>query len=558
MTGGTAGARRVRAITLVVVLMLVAVACGSGDDPGQVAPPAPSDDDSPEATPGDDDPQPTGGEEPTGTPDPEATLRFGAFGAAPQWDPVQGRSTATDQIYYPQVYDQLLTLAPQPEVEVVGMLATSWEMSDDNTELVLELRDDVTFQDGEPFDAEAVKANLDRAKAAEGTLAAAQVATFASVDVEGEHTVRITLESPDPLLPVKLAFNVQSSSMVSPKAIADPDELAANPVGTGMYRLEAFTPERTVYRKADSYWDEEVFAGAPQVVEIHYLTEDNARLNAYRTGAIDIMGVSPAQESAVQQLLQEDPARQLVAYDTGRMVTLYVNTATEALSDVRVRQALSLTLDRPALSEQVLGGACTPSRQPFTPGQPGYVEDAPVGEWNDLDQARALLQEAGATDITLSLLVPEVGYVQQLATVIQAQLAQVGVNAELTVQPGATVRPEFRNGTFDLLILSLTAEPDPKMRLDLSMIGSEAPGGPHELTAELMPEISALRPDDPERTEMLEQISQSLIDEPQHVWLCSDVTRFVADADIAGVHDEMRWSRFSSAMDIRPLQVLSQ
>jgi len=209
-------------------------------------------------------------------------------------------------------------------------------------------------------------------------------------------------------------------------------------VGTGPFKLETWEPGvKVVLARNDQYW-----GGAPKIRQAIYvpIIEAQARLAAIKTGEIDLtMDVPP--DSLAD--LRKDPS--VVVAETNSSAVWYVtlNTRHPILKDKRVRQALNYAVNKDAIIRDILKGTAIVARGPMSPVYGPYYEETLKTYPYDLEKARALLKEAGqAGGFELTFMVPESGSGMQspveMATVIQANLAQIGVRAKIqTMEWGA-------------------------------------------------------------------------------------------------------------------------
>ena len=180
------------------------------------------------------------------------------------------------------VYDTLLMLSPEGELE--PNMATEWSYNDDNTVLTLTLQDGITFTDGEPFNAEAVKANVEYLRDGGGPFSS-YVASVENVVAVDDLTVELQLSSADPALLYGLA--VVGGAMASPAAIAA-GTLATSPIGSGAYTLDAgaTTPgTEYVYQRNPDYWNPDAYAY--DTIVIKPILDLQARFNAIQSGQAD-------------------------------------------------------------------------------------------------------------------------------------------------------------------------------------------------------------------------------------------------------------------------------
>lgn len=419
------------------------------------------------------DPGTTVEDERDGDIDPDATFVFGYNRQVTRLDPHQAGSGFDGTTLFP-VYDRLVHLSS--DGQLIPGLAESWEFSPDATELTLHLREGVSFHDGAPFDADAAKVNLDRARGMEGSSVATDLATIESVEVVDPMTVLLTLTQADVSLLGPLSD--RAGIQVSPQAIAEGANLDEQMVGAGPYRFVSHDPGGvTVYERNDDYWDVE---GIPKVagLELRILTDDITRLNALRSGELSATQIGSGQ---VEEM-QTNPGFQVVLSTELQFVQLIQNRARATQDDLRVRQALVHALDREAICDAVYFGFCEVSEQPFPPGYYAFNTDIDQVPYPyDPDRARELLAEAGVTDLQLGMLVGS-GLTQlvQLAEVIQAQFAEVGVTLTISQVDASQVADlMFAQESSDTSLGGASGRPDPSQYLYGRMRGDSFgnPGG---------------------------------------------------------------------------------
>ena len=332
--------------------------------------------------------------------------------------------------------------------KLVPGLAQSWDISRDGLTYTFRLRPNVTFHDGTPFNAEAVKFVFERQLNDKGPYYATGTYPYvkgflgnvAGVEVLDGSTVQIKLKAP--LTPFLQYLAHQSLFMFSPESLKKwGKDVVKHPVGTGPFKLEMWEPGvKVVLARNDAYW-----GGAPKIRQAIYvpIVEAQARLVALKTGDIDLtMDVPP---DSLDEL-RRDP--NLVVAESNSSAVWYVtlNTRHPILKDRRVRQALNHAVNKEAIIRDILRGTAIVSRGPISPVYGPYYEENTARYPHDLEKARALLKDAGyAGGFELGFLVPESGSGMQspveMATVIQANLAQIGVRAKIqTMEWGAYLR----------------------------------------------------------------------------------------------------------------------
>lgn len=282
-------------------------------------------------------------------------------------------------------------------------LATDWEISDDATEYTFHLRDDVTFHDGEPFDAEAVKANFDRIVDPE--TASAQAASmlgadfYAGTEVVDDHTVTVSFTQP--YAPFLQAASTAQLGFYSPAVLeSSADELKAGgpgiTVGTGAFELTDYTPKQEiVYTRNDDYAWGPHGEGAPKVetLRVEILPEASVRVGVVESGEADLASQLPPNLAAE---LPDSLTVDSIEYP-GLPYSLFLNEKHGVFADERVREAFSRAIDIDAAVEEIYFGKFPRAWSILGSTTPGY--DASLeGTWPfDQDEANRLLDEAGWT-----------------------------------------------------------------------------------------------------------------------------------------------------------------
>ncbi len=357
---------------------------------------------------------------PTGGTDPTAILKY-AWVPPTSLDPHKS-SISSDLYVLTAFYDRLIHQTP--DVELAPGLAESWKFADDGTYLELTLRKGATFQDGTAFDGEAVRANIQRGQTVEGSAVKGDLAIISSVVVVDPHTVQLMLSGPAASLPTILS--AQAGMMISPAALSDP-ALDQKPVGAGMYKVTSVEPKvKMSMERWDGYWDPD--AQLLGGIDIQFITDSTARLNALRSGALDAGRIDPAlvkdAEAAGLEVLLQD------SIEIG-MVSL--NRSKTPLDDVKVRQALNYAIDRQGIVDGLFFGLGTPSVQIYVEGLPGYSTAIPADTYAyDPEKAKALLTDAGHGDgFEMEINCAAIDFVIAYAEAIQAQLGEVGVKVTI-------------------------------------------------------------------------------------------------------------------------------
>jgi peptide/nickel transport system substrate-binding protein len=337
-------------------------------------------------------------------------------------------------MYLWPVYDRLTQLngdTAQPE----PMLATAWKVSDDGKSVTFTLRDGVKFQDGTPFDADAVKkkhrADADRERLdGEGPTGRRGVRRRRRPqDGQGEHEGRAGRSDARDLRRVRRHDG-------QPKAFENTN-LKQIGVGSGPYKVVSNDAGTVTYEPFDGYWDKSVQKVAKIIATP--IPDDQTRLNAVISGSqngVLLRGpqLDTARKSGVTVITNVSPT------PTG----FEINMNRAKFGDPRVRQAIQYALDRKAISDAAFGGTCEPNSQIFAKGYFAYNDSIGVGYTQDLDKAKALMAEAGLSGgFEFELSSPNIPTYVTMVTAVQAQLAKINIKVKLNIVAGAAANAAY-------------------------------------------------------------------------------------------------------------------
>ncbi|WP_170439995.1 ABC transporter substrate-binding protein [Ruegeria arenilitoris] len=369
----------------------------------------------------------------------------------PHLDPTSAAAQAIDSVVYTNVFEGLTRF--MGDGSVVPGLAESWEISEDGKVYTFTLHDGVTFHDGTTMDAEDVKFSLDRATAEDS--ANAQKALFAgieSVEVVDPLTVRITLAEPNGNFLFNLAWG--DAVIVAPETI---EGIKTNPVGTGAYKFAEWVQgDRITLERNPDYWGDQP---ALEKATFKFISDPTAAFAAMMAEDVDVFDNFPAPENLPQ--FEADPRFQVLVGSTEGETILATNNKKPPFDDVQVRQALAHAIDRQAIIDGAMFGYGTPIGTHFAPHNPAYV-DLTGNSAHDPDKARALLAEAGFADgFETTLHLPPPSYARRGGEIVAAQLAEVGIKAEIiNVEWAQWLETVFKGKDFALTIVSHTEPMD--------------------------------------------------------------------------------------------------
>lgn len=373
-------------------------------------------------------------------------------------DPHAGTSGNDHHSLYP-IFDRLINFDPQALTPEPG-LAVSWDYPDETT-LVLKLQEGVEFHDGTPFDAEAVKYNLERGKNAETSAIAGDLAAVEEVEVTGENEVTIHLSKPDASLLLLLAD--RAGMMVSPTAAkAAGEDLGLNPVGTGPFKfVELVQNDHLELEKNGDYWQD----GLPYLdgVTIRYVTDGQAGNNALLANEADLKLEVQATDI---KALESAPG---ITTDVGPSLfyqKAYMNLERPPFNDPDVRTAVNLAIDRQSFVDVVQFGYGQPAHQPVPPEHWAYQEDLEPWPY-DPDAARELIEKAGLAGTEFTALVVDIPGFPRAAEVMQAALADVGLTMNIEVaEVTSSLARFFEEGEGEMLFAGSTGRPDPQVTMN--------------------------------------------------------------------------------------------
>ena len=368
----------------------------------------------------------------------------------PNLDPTAGAAAAIDEVVYANVFEGLTRFGP--DGAVLPALAESWDVSEDGTAYTFHLRTGAVFHDGSTFDAEDVKFSLDRARADDS--ANAQKALFAgiaSVEVVDPATLRVALAAPDGAFPFKMAWG--DAVIVAPETAAD---LATKPVGTGPFAFAEWVQGDHVTLSAfPEYWGEKP---ALQTATFRFISDPTAAFAAMMAGDVDAFPNFPAPETLPQ--LEADARFKVIVGSTEGETILAMNNRKAPLDNVKVREAIAHAIKREDIIDGAMFGYGTPIGTHFAPHNPDYVDLIDLSAY-DPEKSKALLAEAGATDLTLRLALPPPTYARRGGEIIAAQLAEVGIKTEISnLEWAQWLEQVFKGRDFDLTIVSHTEPAD--------------------------------------------------------------------------------------------------
>jgi peptide/nickel transport system substrate-binding protein len=368
-------------------------------------------------------------------------------------------------------YDENLELQPK--------LAASYEVSEDGLTFTVKLREDVNFQDGTPFNAEAVVYNFNRWMDPENPAHTGGDFTYYSflfggfkgdeghkleaVTAIDDYTVEFKLKQK--IAPFVSYLAIPMLSIGSPTAIeADPEGFSQHPVGTGPFNFEKWEANNTIsVVKNEDYYVE----GQPKLDGIIFkvVPDNSARMNQLLTGEVDLAeGINTSDASQIEA----QDGLSIYNRPSFNMSYMAFNTEKEPLKDVRVRQAISQAIDKDLLVDSFYDGFAETAKNPMPSSLWGY-NDSLEDYVYDVEASKKLLADAGYADgLELNLYAmsnsrPYMAQPMKIAEVIQSDLAKIGIKVNIVSYEWATYLEEGSQGKHDLMLMGWTgvmADPD--------------------------------------------------------------------------------------------------
>jgi len=385
------------------------------------------------------------------------TVRIGI--AQGGWDLIPARDTDfVSNLVYTLVYDNVVNL--NPAAEVVPELATDYTKESD-TQYVFDLREGVTFHNGEPFTAGDVEYTYDWIQNEENPRKN-YLAQVESVVVEDDTTVRFDLSQPYAPFLYKVHAVMWPLSRTAVEA-AD-EEYNQQPVGTGPFTFDSWdSGNRAVLSAYEDYWN-----GAPAIDEVEFriLPEASSKVTQLETGDVDIVDTVPAPFAGRIQGADDVELIQTPGVSSGRVD---FNTDVDGLGERQVRRALTWAIDKQQIVDTVFTGFADPARSVLPNSFPGYAEE--ISDFNhptgDTERARQLLADAGYGDLSLEIKTSTRSEHRRAATLIQSMWSEIGVDASVKSLDGNTFFNQELEGDYEVAVSNWTWLGDPDTLLYL-------------------------------------------------------------------------------------------
>ncbi len=371
------------------------------------------------------------------------TIKVGISQDLDSLDPHKAVSAGTKEVLF-NIYEGLVK--PDKDGNLVGAVASDYQISDDAKVYTFTLRDGVKFHNGQDVTAEDVKYSIDRcADTSNGAPLVSAYSIVESVNILNENTVEVRLTEPN------TEFLAYMTTAIIPK---DYQDLETAPIGTGPFKYVSRSPqENIVIEKNEEYWGDKAHLDR---VEFRVISDADMLVTNLKSGAIDMAARLTSSQAAelTEGFHIEEGTMNLVQ-------ALYLNNAVEPLNNEKVRQALCYAINPDEIMAMIADGKGVRVGTSMYPGLKKYFDDSYTNYYEqDYEKAKELLKEAGypnGFDLEIAVSSADQPHVDT-AQVIAEELKQIGVN--VTIQPiewGTWLEEVYMGRNFQATVVGLNA-----------------------------------------------------------------------------------------------------
>lgn len=357
--------------------------------------------------------------------------------------PIDTNDSVSSNVTY-QIYETLFTKDPET-LETKPLLAKSYETPDKNT-WVIHLREDVTFHDGTPFNAEAVKYTFEQIKDPERAAPRASLLEpISSIEVKDEYTV--VLKTEEPYGPMLAALSHTNAAIVSPTADKEGD-INKEPVGTGAFVFEEWVEgDHITLKRNEEYWRDPA-----QLEKVTYkvVPETSTAISMLETGEVQFIDALPSDQLPRIESLKSVEVQKS---EGTRVSYLGFNMEKAPFNELKFRQAVAYGVNQQAYVKQ-LNGLGIYNESIIGPKVYGYNEKAKeTGYPYDKEKASQMIEENGYSGQKVTLLVANRDNYMKMAEIVQSQLTEIGLDVEIETMEWATFLETGRKGDYEMTFL---------------------------------------------------------------------------------------------------------
>ncbi len=364
----------------------------------------------------------------------------------PGLDPTGNTAAAIDRVVYANIYEGLIKV--DKNGQFVPGLATKWDVSGDGKTYKFQLRKGVKFHNGETFNAQVAKWNIDRAMGEKTTNPHPEYFRgITNIDTPDDYSLTIALKDVDALF---IAHMAEGDAVFLPRSGFE--NAKSNPIGTGPFKFVKWVRgDRVEMARFDGYWNPEL----PYLdkVTFKFIGDASAQIAALKAGDIDVIGYIAAPESAME--MAKDKRFKVYAGTTTGEVIMSTNNKAKPFDNKLVRQAVAYAIDRQAVVDLVMFGYGTPIGSHWSPSTPYYVDLTNKFAYNP-KKAKELLAEAGYPNgFEATIKLPAIySYSRRAGEVIADMLSKVGVKLNIEiVEWGQWIERIFKKKEYQLTMI---------------------------------------------------------------------------------------------------------
>jgi peptide/nickel transport system substrate-binding protein len=460
-----------------------------------------------------------------GTPKTGGTLRVAQESELRTLDPVRSSQLVEREVYY-QMYESLVSI--DPKLNIKPMLATSWTTPDPTT-YVFTLRTGVKFHDGTPFNADAVKFNIERVFSTAGSPRKPELINVKSVEVKDPTTAIFHLKNPDAALLAQLVD--RAGMMLSPDAIKKAGaDLGLKPLGagTGPFQfVEWKRDDHLTLKKNANYWK----PGVPYLDEIVYraITNTDAIVAGLKTGDIDVARKISFKDVAT---VRDHPDLLYKETSGTNWEGVRLNRASGPFADLAKAQAVAYALDRAQIQKNVFFNVGVVAYGPYPPSSWAFDPSEKIYDKPDLAKARSL-----ATGFSFNLKAANNPDTIQEAQLIQGQLAKAGITANIQAEEFGQLLNELGDRKFDAAILGWSGriDPDGNTYVHFYTGAGNNYGLYSNKQVDKLLDDARIASDQAKRKQLYQDAQKILVTEVAHVFIRHDAAQLISSRKVRNI-----------------------